>query len=171
MKATLRKMIFNAFSAFGHHKPDDAIVDAAVAAVPDDADDGFARFAADMLAELERLPPNLGRYLVRVLYPQYVATRIAASGGSQCGLPECSECGGSGWHEVWRPGAAPGTAPTALPCICNLIVDAWSSDRPRKHRHSDLLRAGWTFEAPAPVRQGMPVTLNRFEAVHGKIAA
>ena len=171
MKATLRKIIFNAYSAFGHHKPDEAIVDVALAAVPDDGDDGFALFVADMLATLDRLPQNLGQYLARVLYPQYVATLIAAYGVSQCGLPECSECGGSGWHDVWHPGAAPGTAPTALPCICNLIVDAWSSEPPQKHRRIDLLRAGWTFEAPAPVRYGMPVSLDRFEATRGKTAA
>ncbi len=171
MKSALRKMLLNAYSAFGHHKPEEAIIDATVAAVPDDGDDGFVRFATNMLADLEDLPPNLGRYLARVLYPQYVATLIATYGGSQCGHPECSECGGSGWHEAWRSGAAPGTAPTAIPCICNLIVDAWSSKPPRKHRRSDLLQAGWKFEAPAPVRHGMPVSLDRFEAKRGKTAA
>ncbi|MCR5259148.1 MAG: hypothetical protein K6E40_13450 [Desulfovibrio sp.] len=160
----LQAVIRGLYASFGRRDPGDVIIGAAADAVPADAGDDFPAYAADAMAALERLPNNIGRWLARVIFPQYVAERIVATGNSDCGRPGCPECGGTGWHEVWHAGAAPGTAPTALPCVCNCTIVAWTQGRPCRHTRCELERAGWTFEAPASVAgPGRPISRERYD--------
>ncbi len=161
----LQDVIRGAYASYGRRDPGDAIVNAAVDAVPADAGEDFPTYVAEALSALDRLPANIGRWLSRTVYPLYEADRITAAGGDACGIPGCPECAGTGWHEVWHAGALPGTAATSIPCICNRIVNAWTFGKPRKYTRKALMDAGWTFDAPAPVgTPGTPISRARFDA-------
>lgn len=152
------------YAAFGKPEPRPAVLDAAfkaVAGLPDE----FAEWASERLQDADRLPSNLGRELKR-MYPAWKAEAFSAPQhdpwANECsGDPHCPDCGGSGWHYVWRRPARSGTAPTAIPCLCNTVVDAWE-DPPRRASLEDLRRAGiWTLREPPMVRTRPPVPMRR----------
>lgn len=150
------------FAAFQKPAPRAAVLDEAFKPVADYPDD-FIYWAADKLKEEEKLTVNLGRELKR-MWPAYKAETTPAAPydplASDCaGDPNCPDCHGKGWFYVWRKGASAGTAETAIPCLCNTVVDSWEKP-PRKASLEDLRRTGvWTFHRPPQIRNGDPTPL------------
>ena len=152
------------FAAFQKPAPRPAVLDAIFKRV-EELPEEFVFWASEKLQDEEKLPANLGRELLR-MFPAWKAENFSQPqhdpwANETSGDPNCPDCGGSGWHYVWRRPARPGTAPTAIPCLCNTVVDAWE-DPPRRASLEDLRRAGiWTLREPPMVRTRPPVPLKR----------
>ena len=151
------------FAAFQKPSPRGAVVDEAFTPVADYPDD-FIDWAAARLKDEDKLPVNIGRELKR-MWPAYKAETTPAvpfdpHANENAGDPHCPDCGGIGWHYVWRRGN-PSVAPTAVPCRCNAVVDRWENP-PRKASLEDLRRSGiWTLRQPPVIRDRPPVPLRK----------
>lgn len=153
------------YAAYGKPAPRQAVLDAAFKQV-EPFPDGFMLWAADILQDSDKLPANIGRELRKGLYPAWKASQMAAVSEERfvndiCGDPHCPDCGGKGWFYVWRWEAKPGTAATAIPCLCNMTCDAFPDMELRKASSRDLLANGWVFEEPAVVRTRPPKPLKK----------
>ena len=153
------------YATYGKPAPRQPVLDAAfkqVEALPDE----FMLWAAEQLQDSDRLPANIGRELRKGLYPSWRASQMVAFSEEQVmndlsGDPACPDCGGKGWHYVWRWNAKPGTAATAIPCLCNMTADAFPDVELRKASSSDLLANGWVFDEPPVARTRPPKPLKR----------
>jgi len=128
--------------------------------------DDFIIWAAEQMQDADRLPPNIGRTLKKELYPAWKASQMPTFTNEQfyadmCGDPDCPECRGKGWFYVWKKGAKPGTAPTAIPCLCNMTCDAFPDMEIRKASLADLKANGWTFHEPPRIRNRPPKPLKK----------
>lgn len=151
------------FAAFGKADPRPAVLEAAYKQVADYPDD-FIIWAAERLQDADKLPANIGRELRKSLYPSWKASQMPTFTNEQfyadmCGDPDCPECHGKGWFYVWKKGARPGTAPTAIPCLCNITCDAFPDIELRKACLEDLRVNGWTFHEPPRIRNRPPQPL------------
>lgn len=151
------------FAAFGKADPRPAVLEAAYKQVADYPDD-FIIWAAERLQDADKLPANIGRELRKSLYPSWKASQMPTFTNEQffadmCGDPQCPECHGKGWFYVWRRGARPGTAPTAIPCVCNVTCDAFPDIDLKKATLADLKANGWTFREPPRIRHRPPQPL------------
>ena len=152
------------FAAFQKAQPRQAVLDEAFKPVADLPDD-FIAWAADKLKEDEKLPLNIGRELKR-LWPAFKAETTPAAqpdpyANEASGDPNCPDCKGAGWHYVYPIGCRPGTAPYAVPCLCNTVVDGWEHP-PRKASLADLKATGrWTMRRPPVVRDREPQPMKR----------
>lgn len=147
------------FAAFQKPAPRTAILDEAFKPVSDLPND-FLYWAMDKLKEEEKLPINLGRELKR-LWPAFKAETMPAAqpdpyANEASGDPNCPDCRGTGWHYVYPVNCRPGTAPYAVPCLCNTVVDSWEHP-PRKASLANLKATGkWTMRRPPMVRNAPP---------------
>ena len=147
------------FAAFQKPAPRQAVLDEAYKPVADLPDE-FILWAAGKLKEEEKLPLNLGRELKR-LWPAFKAETTPVEqynpyANEQAGDPNCPDCKGTGWHYVYPVNCRPGTAPYAVPCLCNTVVDGWEHP-PRKASLADLKASGrWTMRRPPMVRNAPP---------------
>jgi len=151
------------YAAFGKPAPRPAVLSAAYKQVADMPDD-FIIWASEQLQDADRLPANVGRELRKSLFPAWKASQMPTFTNEQyyadmCGDPQCPECHGKGWFYVWRKGAGPGTAPTAIPCLCNMTADAFPDMELKKACLEDLRASGWTFHEPPRIRNRPPQPL------------
>lgn len=152
------------FAAFQKPAPRPAVLDAIFKRV-EELPDEFVYWAADVLQDEEKLPMNLGREL-RLMYPAWKAetTPVAQPdpyANEVSGDPNCPDCHGAGWHYVYPVNCRPGTAPYAVPCLCNTVVDSWEHP-PRKASLEDLKATGkWTMRRPPVVRDREPQPMKR----------
>jgi len=120
----------------------------------------FISWAAERLRDEEKLPANVGRHMRLVLYPEWLKA-VAEAKGTDAGSGDlvCAECGGSGWHQVWRPDAKPGDGPVAVPCTCNQIVELQfrGAEAVRKWTKAGLLDAGWLLSRPRRAVASPPI--------------
>ena len=159
VRATFDDAMDLVFAAFQKPAPRSAVLEAIFKRVSDLPDE-FIIWAADALQDEEKLPQNLGRELLR-MYPAWKAENVPACqpdpyANEASGDPNCPDCRGTGWHYVYPIGCRPGTAPYAVPCLCNTVVDSWEHP-PRKASLADLKATGrWTMRRPPVVRNGEP---------------
>ena len=150
------------FACFQKAPPRGAVLDAVFKRVGDLPDE-FMAWAVDAFAEEEKLPMNLGRELLR-MFPAWKAANTPVAqydpyANEASGDPNCPDCKGTGWHYVYPVNCRPGTAPYAVPCLCNTVVDGWDHP-PRKASLADLKATGkWTMRRPPMVRNGEPTPL------------
>lgn len=97
------------YAAFSKSWPSNAIVDAAFRRVRDLPED-FMGYAENRLLDEVSLPANLGRYLLRELWPYYAAKNSLESAKQGC--PRCE----GGWRPVYRPGEIYPAGYYACPC-------------------------------------------------------
>ena len=161
-RAKFDRVMNEIFAAFQKSQPRQAVLDVIYDKVADLPDD-FIDWAADKIRDEEKLPVNLGRELKR-LWPAFKAETMPACqpdpyANEASGDPNCPDCKGAGWHYVYPIGCRPGTAPYAVPCLCNTVVDSWERP-PRKASLADLKATGkWTMRKPPMVRDGEPTPL------------
>ena len=158
-------LVKETYAAFGKPDPRPAVLAAAYKQVADMPDD-FMIWAAEQIQDTDKLPVNLGRDLRKSWYPGWKGSQVQAFTNEQfwndmCGDPQCPECFGKGWFYAWKRGAKPGTAPTAIPCMCNLTCDAFPDMDLRKACLDDLKRNGWTFHEPPRIRNRPPEPLKK----------
>ena len=148
------------FAAFGKQEPRAKILDAIFRRVQEWPDE-FCAYACEALQDADKLPANIGRTMAG-MYSGWLVSQAAAGGAVQSGDPLCPECGGEGWFMLYPANAKPGTAPYAVPCMCNRVVDCWP-DLHLRRRSLDEIRASgrWTFRPPAMVRSRPPKPLGR----------
>lgn len=156
-------LVKEVWASFGKPDPRPAMLVAAYKQVADYPDE-FMLWAAEQMQDSDKLPVNLGRELRKSWYPGWKASQIQSVSMDQfvndmCGDPQCPECHGKGWFYVWRRGARPGTAPTAIPCICNVTCDAFPDIDLKKATLADLKANGWTFREPPRIRNRPPTPL------------
>ena len=164
-KMLFDRLIGETYATYGKLAPRQAVLDQAFKFVADYPDD-FIIWAADQLQDADKLPSNIGRELKKVLFPAWKASQMPAFTNAQfyedlSGDPDCPECHGKGWFYVWKRGAKPGTAPTAIPCLCNLTCDAFPDMEIKKASLADLKANGWTFHEPPRIRNRPPTPLKK----------
>lgn len=151
MDAAIRRVC----ACHGRSMPAEPLLEEIWDAVPAEADDAFAEYVRQDLSDRADLPRNLPRCIRRELWPAYLASTAsgAATGGEIWdGRPGCESCGGRGWHRVWPADAPAGTAPTAIPCVCNarVLIDAEEYGiTPTRWSRADLEASGaWRWTDP-----------------------
>ena len=164
-KALFDSKIKETYATYGKPDPRPSVLEAAFKRVADLPDE-FIVWAAEQLQDADKLPNNLGRELKKSLFPAWRASQMPTFTNEQyyadmCGDPDCPECRGKGWFYVWKRGAKPGTAPTAIPCLCNLTCDAFPDMEIRKASLADLKANGWTFHEPPRIRNRPPQPLKK----------
>ena len=164
-KSLFDRLIGETYATYGKPAPRQPVLDAAFKPVADYPDD-FILWAAEQMQDAERLPANIGRELKKTLFPAWRASQMPTFTNEQfyadmCGDPDCPECHGKGWFYVWKRGARPGTAPTAIPCLCNMTCDAFPDMEIRKACLADLKENGWTFHEPPRIRNRPPEPLKK----------
>ena len=164
-KTLFDRLIGETYATYGKPTPRQSVLDAAFKFVADFPDE-FILWAAEQMQDADRLPPNIGRTLKKDLFPAWRASQMPTFTNEQyyadmCGDPDCPECRGKGWFYVWKRGAKPGTAPTAIPCLCNLTCDAFPDMEIRKASLADLKANGWTFHEPPRIRNRPPQPLKK----------
>ncbi len=169
------------FAAFQRNQPRDDVLEAIYRQV-EDLPDEFCVWAGEQLKDFERLPMNLGRELRRSLLPAWELMQVrnrqadlgADAGSWRSGREDCPECRalltdelgtfeirGEGWHYVWPLDAKPGSAPTAIPCVCNYLAEM-SMPGVRKMTRQEVQAAGiWTYRRPEPADGPAPMPMKR----------
>ena len=97
------------YAGFGKNMPHQAIQDAAFRRVRD-LPDGFMEYAENRLLDEISLPANLGRYLLRELWPYYAAKKSLEIAKQGCPRYE------GGWRPVYRPGESYPAGYYVCPC-------------------------------------------------------
>lgn len=147
------------FAAFGKNEPRPKILDAIFKRVGEWPDE-FCAYACDALMDADKLPANIGRAMANMYSGWLVSQTLAGGGSVESGDPNCPECGGEGWFLVYPVNARPGTAPFAVPCMCNRVVDCWPELHLRRTSLDGLRASGrWTFRPPAMVRDRPPAPM------------
>ena len=162
-KTLFDRLIKETYATYGKPDPRPSVLDAAFKQVSELPDD-FILWAAEKLQDADRLPANIGRELRKELFPAWKASQMPTFTAEQfyadmCGDPQCPECRGKGWFYGWRKGAPAGTAPTAIPCLCNITCDAFPDMELKKACLADLKANGWTFHEPPRIRNRPPQPL------------
>lgn len=127
------------FAAFGKKNPESRIEGPIWSRICDLPDD-FMAYAQTKLVDLERLPTNLGGYLIREILPEYQARQ-------RLGLQlngDCPECKGKGHISAYDADENP----TDFPCVCR--GGSWTRDR--------ILESGGTLANPMYYRIPWPGT-------------
>lgn len=135
------------YAAFGKKMPEDKIVQAIYKRVKT-LPDAFMDFALKCLEDEEKLPQNLGRYLFRNLWPEYLALHpeLKAIEDIAC----CSKCAPDmpGYRKVWQPELVLGQedyTPRIIRCTCG------NAPNPKKEpifTDDQLLNMGWLIKSP-----------------------
>lgn len=148
------------FAAFGKNEPRPKILDAIFKRVGEWPDE-FCAYACEALQDSDKLPANISRAMAS-MYSGWLVSQVAAGGTVASGDPNCPECGGEGWFMLYPVNASPGTAPYAIPCMCNRVIDCWPELHLRRHSLEELKASGkWTFRPPAMVRNRPPKPMAR----------
>lgn len=147
----MNKMVFSQclneiFSMFGRRMPDQricAMIFKRVEILPDN----FMYFAVSHFEDQEKLPSNMGYYLKRILWPEYLNKNPELRSNQYSCCPKCIQ-GMPGYRQVWEyEKTAVGNfwTPKIIRCTCG------NAPNPRNERifsDYELLQYGFSLDTP-----------------------
>lgn len=135
------------FAAFGKNMPDDKIVQAIHKRVKNLPDD-FMTYAVKFFENEEKLPRNIGRYLLLELWPEYLKQHPEMKAAEK--YFSCPDCipGIPGYRKAWAPALVlgkPGFECRIIRCQCKNAPNPYNEPI---FTDNQLLDMGWRLDNP-----------------------